>query len=293
MSESAIPVFQNVELFCFFLSIAVLSMWELRTPLRQLMLGVPLRWLNNIGLFLFNSVLMRLLSPTLSIVLAFQLQEQGWGLFNVLVLPEWMAVVGAFILLDFGFYLKHRIAHGVPWFWRFHRVHHSDADFDLTTSIRFHPLDVGYQTLTQILSVIIIGAPPLAIAAHAVCFMVIARFQHSNVRLPEKLEKKLRRFLVTSDMHRIHHSARQPETDSNYGGLFPWFDRLLGTYVDEPVGGQTGMQVGLNEFSHPKHMTLWWMLVNPLLPGKTAVDDAGPAEAGDESPGLPGQLPSG
>ncbi|MGD2082448.1 MAG: sterol desaturase family protein, partial [Chromatiales bacterium] len=137
----------------------------------------------------------------------------------------------------------------------------------------------------QLLAVLVIGAPPIAVAGHIIVFNVVARLQHGNVYLPERLDRLLRFFVVTSDMHRIHHSARKSETDSNYGGVLPWFDRLLGTYVEEPVGGHLGMTVGLHEFNETRHMTLGWMLINPLL--SASADEPLPGSSEEPLPQAP------
>lgn len=265
MQDSWLPQLQNFGVWSVYIAIAVVAMWEYIAPRRVLSRSLRLRWLSNIGLFMVNTVLLRLISPTLTVVFAFEFQQKGWGLLNVVELPSWVALTVSFLFLDFCFYLKHRIAHAVPWLWRIHRVHHSDGDIDITTSLRFHPLDVTYQIALQLLAVLIIGAPPLAVAVYIIVFMVVSRLQHGNVYLPEYLNRVLNLCIVTSDMHRIHHSARKTETDSNYGGVLPWHDRLFGTYVSEPLGGHLGMQVGLQEFSEDRHMTLGWMLLNPFL----------------------------
>lgn len=272
MSESFLSAFQNLEFLCFYISFTAFAMWEYKAPLRLVNYSIRLRWLNNLGIFILNTVLIRLFSPILTVAFAVEIQQSGWGFFNLLDLPDWFTVIVSFVLLDFFFYLKHRIAHNVPWFWRFHRVHHSDGDFDLSTSFRFHPLDVAYQTILQMFAVLVIGAPPLAVAAYAIVFMVVARLQHSNIRIPKAIDSKLRHLVVTADMHRIHHSSMKLETNSNYGGVLPWHDKLLGTYTHEPEGGQIGMQVGLDEFREKKHMTLGWMLLNPFL-SKAYVSD--------------------
>lgn len=279
MQESWVAQIQNIEIWCYYLATVIVAIWEYLSPRRVLSMSLRLRWLNNIGLTLFNTVLQRMIAPILAVALAWELQSLGWGFFNLVEFPHWVAVIVSFLFLDFCFYLKHRLAHIVPWFWRFHRVHHSDGDIDFTTGARFHPFDVAYQIALQFLAILIIGAPPLAVAAHAVAFIVITRFQHGNIFLPVSFDRALRLFLVTADMHRIHHSARKNETDSNYGGVLPWFDLLFGTYIDEPQGGHDGMVVGLKEFRESKHMTLGWMLITPFLPATSNGDIAAEGES--------------
>lgn len=278
MQESWLPQAQNIEVWAVYFGIAVIAIWEYFAPRRELSRSLRLRWLSNIGLFIVNTVLSRIIGPTLAIAFAFEVQQKGWGLFNVIELPSWITFTVSLLFMDFCFYLSHRAAHAVPWLWRFHRVHHSDGDIDITTSLRFHPLEVVYQNGLQLLAVLVIGAPPLAIAAYLIVFMALSRFQHGNVYLPEYINRALNLFVVTADMHRIHHSARQAETDSNFGGVLPWHDRLLGTYVAEPLGGQLGMQVGLHEYSEDKHLTLGWMLVNPFLPTRPIAATAAPGD---------------
>jgi len=256
----------------------IIMVWEMVAPLRVQSEKFRIRWSNNIALGILNNVILSYLSPLAAVVFAFKAQEMGWGLLNILNTPGWLSLIVTFVFLDAMIYLRHLAQHKIPFLWRTHRLHHDDQDFDVTTSVRFHPLEVIYQLGCQVFAVAAIGAPPLAVACFSTFFVFYARFQHGNIRVPASLERQLRKLLMTADLHRIHHSARMCETDSNYGGIFPWFDQLFGTYVCEAQDGQIGMKMGLDEFRDRKHMTLGWMLLSPLLNPPCHDDNKNPSQ---------------
>jgi len=270
MDESWVAQFQDNEVWCFYLATALVALWEQFAPRKQLTESLRRRWFSNFGLLLVCSLLQRWLLPIVSVVFAMQIQDLGWGLFNLVQSPAWIVYLGSFLLLDFSFYLKHRISHYVPWLWRVHRLHHCDENFDITTSFRFHPLDIAYQIILGLLTVALVGPSPSAVAIYALIFAALSRLQHGNIYVPLSVERFLRLIIVSADMHRIHHSSLQRETDSNFGGLFPWFDRVLGTYIPDPVGGHENMTVGLKEFKGKYATNLGWMLLNPFLSSNTS-----------------------
>ena len=279
MDEAIFRFFQSAEAWAYYGVTAVVAAVEMVKPRRPLAMDLRARWLGNIVFAVLNNVLILWILPLTAILFAFALQDRGWGLFNIIDLPYWLAFVLTFLLMDLSFYLKHRLAHAVPVLWRIHRLHHSDGDFDFTTSLRFHPFDVAYQIALQFLTILVIGATPGGLAAHILIFMIWARLQHANIEWPASVEHTLRRVFVTGDLHRVHHSARQVETDSNYGGVLPWWDRLLGTYTEQPAGGHQGMAVGLEGYQDPKYATVGWMLADPFLNPKAPGSGSDIAEA--------------
>jgi sterol desaturase/sphingolipid hydroxylase (fatty acid hydroxylase superfamily) len=190
--------------------------------------------------------------------------EGGWGLLNHHILPGWQAIIVSVITLDFIIYLQHVLFHTVPLFWRLHMVHHTDLDIDLTTGIRFHPVEITLSLIIKLAAVVILGAPPLAVLIFEVVLNSTSLFSHGNVYIPGDVDRVLRFFLVTPDMHRVHHSVIMHETNTNFGFNLPWWDRLLGTYQEQPSEGHKGMTIGLGYFRDSKLLALPWLLVLPL-----------------------------
>ena len=255
--------------------------WEVQAPLRQPVFSHWVRWLSNFGVYVLNTLLLYLLLPLSAVALAAILAERGWGLFNHLSAPLPVAIVTSILALDGSHYLKHVVLHKIPLLWRFHRVHHTDLDYDFTTGIRFHPFESIVNAVITMSVIAVLGTPAAAVVIFETALVLVTFVVHANIRYPATLDKRLRTLLVTPDMHRIHHSARAPETDSNYGVIFSWWDRLFGTHVAEPLNGHVGMSIGLLEFRESKHQTLPWMLACPFL------DIArNPASAGQEEAAL-------
>ena len=215
---------------------AALASWEQLAPARQLKLARAQRWGANLGLALVSTLVVRVLVPGSAIAVAMVAADEGWGLFNRLQAPAWLAFLGAVVLLDLIVYLQHVLFHSVPLLSRLHAVHHADPDFDLTTGIRFHPLEIVLSVLIKLAAVAVLGAPVAAVLAFEVVLNATAMFNHANVSLPAWLEPWVRRFLVTPDMHRVHHSVIEAERNSNYGFCLSLWDRLLGTYTPAPRG---------------------------------------------------------
>jgi sterol desaturase/sphingolipid hydroxylase (fatty acid hydroxylase superfamily) len=233
----------------FFLSVfALMAGWELAAPARARRLPRWQRWRANLGLAVLNTLVLRLALPTSAIALAAHAEVSGWGLLNQLALPAWAAVVLGAVLLDLAIYLQHVLFHAVPALARLHAVHHADPDFDLTTGIRFHPVEMLLSALIKFAAVVALGAPLPAVLAFEVLLNATAMFNHANVRLPAWLEPWVRGVLVTPDMHRIHHSVIQAERDSNYGFCLSVWDRLLGTYTTAPRGE---LDIGLAAWREP------------------------------------------
>lgn len=240
-----------IRLGCFFGILLLVALWEIRSPRRRLSQPKAQRWLHNLGLTFFNSLLLRLLFPTAAVGMALVAERQGWGLFNYYPLPLPLSVAASVILMDGVIYLQHVMVHAVPLFWRLHRVHHADLDYDVTTGARFHPLEIILSMLIKFATILLLGPPVVAVVLFEVLLNATSMFNHGNLRLPEKVDRVLRLFLVTPDMHRVHHSIEEDETNSNFGFSLPWWDRLFGTYRAQPRAGHEGMTIGIDRFRDP------------------------------------------
>jgi sterol desaturase/sphingolipid hydroxylase (fatty acid hydroxylase superfamily) len=256
--------------FGFFFGILVLmAIWERVSPRRSLTVSKNSRWLTNLGMVFINTLALRLLLPVTAIGFALYVKEHGWGILNNVSLPYWMTLVMGVVCLDLVVYLQHAMFHFIPAFWRLHRVHHTDLDFDVTTGVRFHPFEIFLSMGIKMAAVILLGTSALAVIIFEVLLNATSMFNHGNIRLPIALDRVLRLFVVTPDMHRVHHSVVIKEYNSNFGFNLPWWDRLLGTYRSQPVAGHKGMVIGLGPFRDPKRITLPWLLILPFI-GRTA-----------------------
>ncbi len=233
----------------FFLGIfALMAAWEVFAPRRALTVSKAVRWANNLGLVVLNTALLRLLFPAAAVGMAAFAAAQGWGLLNYFQLPAWLAVPAAVTAMDFVIWLQHVMVHAVPALWRIHRVHHADLDYDLTTGARFHPLEIILSMLIKFAAILVLGPPVVAVILFEVILNGMAMFNHGNVRLPEGLDRALRWLVVTPDMHRVHHSVEDDEANSNFGFNLSWWDRLLGTYREQPRAGHQGMTIGIHGY---------------------------------------------
>jgi sterol desaturase/sphingolipid hydroxylase (fatty acid hydroxylase superfamily) len=254
----------------FFLGILIImALWEMVAPRRVLTTSKKVRWFSNLGISLMDTLSVRLLLSITAVGMALFVEKHQWGLLNHLELPGWTRIVFGVISLDFAVYLQHVLFHTVPTFWRLHRVHHTDMDFDVTTGVRFHPIEILLSMGIKIAVVAVMGTSPLAVLIFEVVLNADSMFNHGNVRIPARLDKILRFFIVTPEMHRIHHSIVTEETDSNFGFNLTWWDRLLGTYRSEPAAGHQSMTIGLSQFRDPKRLTLPWLLILPFI-GRTS-----------------------
>ncbi|MGH8582004.1 MAG: sterol desaturase family protein [Gammaproteobacteria bacterium] len=228
-----------------------MALWEHAAPRRALSLARAARWPGNLGIGVINTLALRLLFPAAAVGFALLAARHGWGLFQYLRLPMAVEVVLSVIVLDLVLYLQHRALHRVPLLWRLHRVHHTDLDMDVTTGVRFHPLEIVLSMLIKAVAVILLGASPPAVLAFEALLNATSMFNHGNVAISPRIDRPLRLLVVTPDMHRIHHSAETGETDSNFGFNLPWWDRCLGTYREAPRGGHGGMRIGLRQPRDP------------------------------------------
>lgn len=239
----------------FFLgTFAVVALWEVVAPRRALLVSKAYRWASNIGLVVLNTVVVRLLFPLAAVGLAAYSTESGWGLLNHFQVPFWIAVPLAVIAMDFVIWLQHVMVHAVPALWRLHRVHHADLDYDLTTGARFHPIEIILSMLIKFATIVVLGPPVVAVVIFEVLLNATSMFNHGNIRMPAALDRVLRWVVVTPDMHRVHHSIEDDETNSNFGFCLTWWDRLFGTYREQPRGGHTGMTIGIRDFTDPREV---------------------------------------
>ena len=249
-----------VALFAVFATVEALVPRRVRTQPRHR------RWLTNLAIVVLDTVTLRLLAlalPLLAIGAAIDAADQGWGLFNALGVSGWMAVVATVLIFDLAIWFQHFVTHKVPILWRFHRVHHADRDFDVTTAVRFHPVEIALSMLLKVGLVYLIGPPVLGILLFEIILNGTAMFNHANMRLPLWLDALLRQVIVTPDMHRVHHSDRRSEHDSNYGFALSIWDRIFGTYIAQPDAGHDGITVGL-EWQDDRPARLGWSLALPF-----------------------------
>ncbi|PUD97944.1 MAG: hypothetical protein C3L24_13690, partial [Candidatus Sedimenticola endophacoides] len=227
----------------FFLGVFVLvALWELASPKRPLSTSKAGRWLANIAVVALNTLLLRLLFPAAAVGVALFAQNHGWGLFNAIDAPLWLALPASVVLLDFAIWLQHVMVHAIPLLWRLHRVHHADLDYDVTTGARFHPIEIVLSMLIKSCVILLLGPPLVAVVLFEILLNATAMFNHGNIHLPGALDRVLRLFVVTPDMHRVHHSVEDDETNSNFGFNLPWWDRLFGTYRAQPRAGHLEMR---------------------------------------------------
>ena len=240
-----------IRLAVFVLVLAAMALWEALAPRRRPLLTRLARWPHNLGLVALNTLLLRVLFPGAAVGMALYAQSRGWGLLSAIDVSDWILVPVCVLLLDLAIYLQHVMFHAVPLFWRFHRMHHADLDFDVTTGARFHPVEIIASMLIKFAVIIVLGPPALAVFLFEVLLNASSMFNHSNARIVPAIDRILRWLVVTPDMHRVHHSIEDDETNSNFGFNLPWWDRLFGTYRDQPRAGHTEMTIGIAGFREP------------------------------------------
>jgi len=253
-----------LRLAAFFAVFAAVALWEGLAPRRALRLPRPARWSANLGLAASSTLLLRLLFPAAAVGAASVAAERGWGVLAWLELPTWAGAAIAVVVLDLAIYFQHVVFHAIPVLWRVHQVHHADLDFDVTTGVRFHPIEAVLSMLFKLAVVAALGAPVLGVLVFEVLLNATSMFEHGNVRLPAGADRILRWLLVTPDMHRVHHSTRPAETNRNFGFCLSWWDRLLGTYRAQPRAGHDEMTIGLAHLQQTGTQNLGWLLRLPL-----------------------------
>lgn len=243
---------------------AIMAVWELVRPRRTQTVARTRRWPSNLGVVALNTLLVRILFPVTAVGLALAAEAAAFGLFNVVALPVLFEVVTSVVILDFAIYLQHVLFHAVPALWRLHRMHHADLEFDVSTGLRFHPIEILVSMVIKLTVVAALGAPALAVLIFEVLLNATSMFNHGNVRIPLGLDRALRWFVVTPDMHRVHHSIVSRETNSNFGFNLPWWDRLFGTYRAQPAAGHDAMTIGIEQFRDPRELGLGRILLQPF-----------------------------
>lgn len=264
MSASLLQYASLIRLAVFAAVFALMALWELAAPRRPQPLGRRRRWPGNLGVVVVDTLLVRLLVPTTAVAVALAATQRSWGLWPALHAPTWLAVAGSILLLDLTIYLQHVLFHAVPVLWRLHRMHHTDLELDVSSGARFHPVEILLSLGIKMAAVAALGAPAVAVLVFEVLLNATSMFNHANVRMPQQLDHVLRWWVVTPDMHRVHHSWYPNETNSNFGFNLPWWDRLFGTYRAQPRDGHTNMTIGINQFRDPRELHLDRMLWQPL-----------------------------
>lgn len=264
MTEIILAAEPTIRLAAFLSVLAGMALWEVAAPRRRRDIPRVIRWTNNLALVVLDTAILRLSFPFLAVGLAVMAEDFGWGLFNNIEVPVWVAIVVSMLLLDLAIYLQHVMFHAVPGLWRLHRMHHADLDFDATTGLRFHPIEILISMGIKLALVAALGPPAVAVLLFEVILNATALFNHANIDFPRPVDRILRWIIVTPDMHRVHHSVDPRETNSNFGFNLPCWDRLLGTYIAQPEKGHMRMEIGIEQFRTRRDLWLDRMLIQPV-----------------------------
>ena len=248
----------------FLLVLIVLLVFEIMNSRRRLYFSKKRRWLTNFALSVSNSIILSVLLPFVGIAAAVIAQENDWGLFNLIDLGRWLSIPLYLLLFDLTIYFQHRVFHRIDFLWKLHRMHHTDLDYDVSTGIRFHPLSIVISSLVKLALIIVLGPPAIAVLISEVLLNTTSMFNHSNWKIPERLDAVLRLVVVTPDVHRVHHSTNPDEHNNNFGFNFPWWDRMFGTYLAQPELGHDSMQIGIENFSDESSIEFLPALVQPF-----------------------------
>jgi len=254
-----------IRIVFFFGVLVLMALWERVAPRRTLAVSRWLRWSSNLGLVIINTLVVRFAFALGAVGIALVAAENEWGIFNVVELPVWLEVLLTVLLLDLAIYLQHVMFHAVPLLWRLHMVHHADLDIDVTTGVRFHTIEILLSMGIKAAIIVLLGAPAWGVLIFEVLLNATSMFNHSNVRMPLAVDRILRLFVVTPEMHRVHHSIITNETNSNFGFNMPWWDFLMGTYRNQPSAGHEKMTIGLSDYRDESVDRLHWMLALPFL----------------------------
>jgi sterol desaturase/sphingolipid hydroxylase (fatty acid hydroxylase superfamily) len=263
-----------VRLGSFLMIFIAVALWELRAPRRPLTISKGSRWFANLAITVINPMLVHVVFPVAATGMALAARQHGWGLLNNINLPYALQLIIGIVVLDFVIYLQHVMFHAVPTLWRLHMMHHADLDYDLTTGLRFHPLEIVLSMLIKLAAIVALGPPVAAVLIFEIVLNGMAMFNHGNIKVPLAVDRWLRYFVVTPDMHRVHHSVIIRETNSNYGFNLSCWDRLLGTYRPQPARGHDAMTIGLSQFRDPQKLTLPRLLTLPFTgdPGRYPIN---------------------
>jgi sterol desaturase/sphingolipid hydroxylase (fatty acid hydroxylase superfamily) len=260
----------------FAVVLLLMTLWEVLAPRRRLTVRKSPRWASNLGLVALNIFLVRFAVPITAIGAAIGAKQRGWGLLHLVDWPHWLEILLAVVTFDLVIYLQHVMFHAVPVLWRLHMVHHADLDFDVTTGLRFHTLEILLSALIKLATVAVVGPAPVAVLIFEVLLNATSMFNHGNVRMPGKIDRLLRWLVVTPDMHRVHHSVVRQETNSNFGFNLSWWDYLLGTYRSQPAEGHERMTIGVSHLRDERQVDrLPRMLAIPFRGGTGAYSTGG------------------
>ena len=254
----------TIRLSVFILLLAMLTLLEFVSPRRQPHYSKGKRWLSNFGISILNTVIVALIIPVAGTGAALLANEMNWGLFNWLDIPALLSIPAYILAFDLTIYLQHRLFHSFKPLWRLHRVHHTDLDYDVSTGVRFHPLSILLSATIKFSLIVVLGPPAVAVLIAELVLNGTSMFNHSNIRLPSKLDAALRHFIVTPDMHRIHHSVEADENSRNFGFNFPWWDKLFNTYKDQPNKEHAAIKIGIRGYQEQDSIGLLSLLAQPF-----------------------------
>ena len=251
----------------FFLSILIiLIVAEILLPKKKRIHNRKDRWITNGLITLINTAsvnIVHIAIPLIAIVAAIDVSNVKMGLFNIINFPIWIEIILTVIILDFIIWGQHLLSHKIPFVWRFHRMHHTDRDLDVTTAVRFHPFEIIFSMFIKITSIYILGASAIAVIIFEIMLNGMAMFNHANLRIPFRIENILRKFIVTPDLHRIHHSIYIDEHNKNFGFSLSIWDKIFKCYLDQPRDGHKDMKLGL-KWQNDKPTKLGWSLWIPF-----------------------------
>jgi sterol desaturase/sphingolipid hydroxylase (fatty acid hydroxylase superfamily) len=259
----------SLRLGAFVAVFALMAVWELAAPRRASRLPRRARWPGNLGIVVVDTLLLRLVFPTAAIGFAALVDARGWGLLTLLDWPLWLTTLAAIIALDLVVYLQHVLMHAIPLLWRLHRVHHTDLTIDVTTGLRFHPLEILLSMALKCAAIAALGPPVVAVLIFEIVLNAASMFNHGNAAIPIAVDRWLRLLIVTPDMHRVHHSVIRRETNSNFGFAIPWWDRCFGTYRAQPEAGHRSMTIGIEQFRDVQDSRLDRLLLQPWRAAST------------------------
>ena len=276
MSELNITSEPSIRLLVFVAMLLAIATLEILWPRRQLHHSKARRWLSNFSLSFVNTFLVAILIPVAGVTAAQMTAEKGWGLLNNFQTASWISLLAYLVIFDLIIYWQHRLYHRFNPLWRLHRVHHTDLDYDVTTGIRFHPLSIIISTAIKLCLIVVMGPPVIAVLISEILLNATSMFNHSNIKIPTKLDTVLRYFLVTPDMHRVHHSAEHTEHNKNFGFNFPWWDRIFSSYQTQPLTGHEKMQLGIEGYGEGQSVSLNTLLLQPFAKNPEESNPAAP-----------------
>jgi len=248
----------------FVVLLIILLLLEIYSPRRKPRLSKAKRWVNNFGISALSSVVNALVLPLVGVAAAIWANERSWGLFNQIEIHPLISIPFYIVAFDFTIYLQHRAFHRFKILWRLHRVHHTDLDYDVSTGVRFHPFSIFISATIKLCLILLLGPLAIAVLISEIVLNATSMFNHSNIKLPSKLDKFLRYFIVTPDMHRLHHSVEADEHSQNFGFNFTWWDKLLKTYKEKPAKGQDAIEFGISGYRENRSVGILSLLTQPF-----------------------------